>query len=225
MSAENQDGGRRHSIAQDASLISDEDTRARAEARNGLRQFDLGIRYIEDGITKGSFRLRPSLILALHREALEGLNAYAGNWRPAAVSIQGSEHNPVGAHMVAEAIEQMCDYVNDGWTNQTAIHLASYVMWKLNWIHPFSDGNGRTSRIASYVVLCARLGEVLPGNLTIPDQIVDNRQPYFAALEAADRAWKDGKIDVSVMEALLERLLAAQLMGVLQKASGKKYEG
>ncbi|HET9282483.1 MAG TPA: Fic family protein [Candidatus Angelobacter sp.] len=53
---------------------------------------------------------------------------------------------------------------------KSAIHLAAYVIWRLNWIHPFADGNGRTSRALSYLVLCTRLGERLPGTVTIPDQ-------------------------------------------------------
>jgi Fic family protein len=216
------DEGRRHSEAEEPSLISDAQLRAEAEARNGLRQFDLGLRAIEDGIAKGeAFRLRPSLLLSLHRAALEGLSQYAGNWRPASVGIQGSSHEPIGAHLVAEAIEEMCDYVNASWKDRTAIHLASYVMWRLNWIHPFSDGNGRTSRIASYIVLSIRLGLVLPGAKTIPEQIVDKREPYFKALEAADKAFKEGVVDLSVMEDLLEQLLAVQLGKIIDSASGK----
>ncbi|MGX5734353.1 Fic family protein [Bosea thiooxidans] len=222
MSGEGDISQRRHSVAADASLIAEPEMRAQAEARNGLRQFDLGLRMIEEGIERGTaFKLRPSAILALHREALEGLSPYAGNWRPASVGIQGSTHEPVGAHLVPSLIEEMCDYVNDHWNDKTAIHLASYVMWRLNWIHPFSDGNGRTSRITSYVVLSVRTGYVLPGTTTIPDQIVDNRKPYFAALEAADTACKDGKLDLSAMEELLERLLAVQLAKILDAASGK----
>ena len=30
---------------------------------------------------------------------------------------------------------------NDNWDDSTPVHLASYVMWRLNWIHPFTDGN------------------------------------------------------------------------------------
>jgi Fic family protein len=94
-------------------------------------------------------------------------------------------------------------------------------MWRLNWIHPFADGNGRTSRIISYVVLSIRAGAVLPGTPTIPDQIVDNRNPYFEALDAADAAYRDEKIDVSKMEELLGSLLATQLAGFYQAAGGK----
>jgi Fic family protein len=96
-------------------------------------------------------------------------------------------------------------------------------MWRLNWIHPFADGNGRTSRIVSYVVLSIRAGAILPGTPTIPDQIVDNRA-YFDALDAADAAFRDGRIDVSKMEALLASLLAKQLAGFYQAAGGKLPE-
>jgi fido (protein-threonine AMPylation protein) len=90
-----------------------------------------------------------------------------------------------------------------------------------NWIHPFADGNGRTSRITSYVVPSIRAGAVLPGTPTIPDQIVDNRTPYFEALDAADAAWKEGRIDVSKMEELLGALLARQLANFYKAAGGK----
>jgi Fic family protein len=187
---------RRDSKALEPELITDPIAKAEAEARNGLRQYDAGIQTIQTGIERGSFKLRTSLVLSLHREALTGISVFAGNFRPAGVEIQGSKHQPPGAHLVPEHIEEMCDYVNEHWTEATPLHLGAYVMWRLNWIHPFADGNGRTSRILSYVVLSIRAGAVLPGTPTIPDQIVDNRTPYFEALDAADNALKSGKIDL-----------------------------
>lgn len=218
------DDARRHSVAADAELIKDPQLRAEAEARNGLLQFDLARHMIVDAIDKGtSWKLRVSAFLALHREALTGISSYAGNFRPAGVAIQGSKHEPVPAHLVPELVESLCDYVNENWSEKTAVHLASYVMWRLNWIHPFSDGNGRTSRMISYLVLCVKSGMLLPGNHTIPDQIVDNRKPYFDALEAADEADKRGEIDLSKMEELIEAMLAKQLAGVMEKATGKHF--
>jgi Fic family protein len=135
--------------------------------------------------------------------------------------IQGSGHKPVDAHQVPELIENFCDYINDNWETKTAIHLASYAMWRLNWIHPFSDGNGRTSRMISYTILCIKLGLLLPGRNTIPDQIVVNRGPYFLALEHADSNAIDGPYDLSKMEDLLEGMLATQLTSVMEAATGK----
>ena len=91
-------------------------------------------------------------------------------------------------------------------------------MWKLNWIHPFTDGNGRTSRAASYLILCLRLGYLLPGKLTIPEQIAANKTPYYKALEAADIAWEQGIIDLSAMKELLGAMLAAQLVAVHEES-------
>ena len=215
---------RRDSRALEPELIRDPREKAAAEARNGFRQYDAAIGAIQSALERGTFRLRPSLILGLQREALAGISAYAGNYRPGGVAIQGSKHEPVGAHLVPELVEEMCDYVNDHWIDSTPIHLAAYLMWRLNWIHPFADCNGRTSRIISYVVLSIRAGAILPGTPTIPDQIVDNRAPYFEALDAADAAFREGTVNVSKMEALLAALLAKQLAGFYQAAGGKLPE-
>jgi fido (protein-threonine AMPylation protein) len=217
--------GKRDSRALEPALITDPRAKAEAEARNGFRQYDAGINTIRTALDRGSFKLRPSLILALQREALAGISLFAGNYRPAGVAIEGSKHEPVGAHLVPEMIEEMCDYVNEHWEPSTPIHLAAYLMWRLNWIHPFADGNGRTSRILSYVVLSIRAGVVLPGTPTIPDQIVGNRGPYFDALDAADAAWKSGSLNVSRMEELLGALLARQLAGFYQAVGGKMPGG
>ena len=93
---------------------------------------------------------------------------------------------------------------------------------RLNWIHPFAGGNGRTSRAVSYLVLCARLGYRVPGTDTIPEQIVANRQPYYEALDAADAAWARNIIDMGAMERLLEHALAVQLSSVLEAASSSE---
>ena len=115
----------------------------------------------------------------------------------------------------------MCAYINSPWNGATAIHLAAYVMWRINWIHPFFGGNGRTARALSYLVLCAKLGFRLPGSKTIPDFIVESREPYYAALRKADTAWSEGTLDLTEMESLMGSLLADQLLGVYEQAGGK----
>lgn len=221
---EGEESGRpeRHSRALEPELINDPVQKAEAEAANGLRQYDYAINVIQDALEKPYFKLRISLILALHREALQGISSYAGNFRPGAVEIQGSAHDPVGAHRVPELVEELCDYVNDNWDkDRIAMHLAAYVMWRLNWIHPFADGNGRTSRILSFLVWSIKIRTVLPGVPTLPDLIVDHRIEYEDALDAADEAWRDGNLDVSKMESLIERLIAKQLGNVFEEAGGR----
>jgi|SRR5579864_1988114 len=213
----------RHSKAREAEIVSDPYEQAKVEARNGVQQFDAVTEMIEHfSHPERKFKLRPSHLLHLQRIALDSLSSYAGNYRPAGIEIGGSRHKPPGAHMVPEEIEHMCDYVNDNWENSSPVHLAAYALWKLNWIHPFTDGNGRTARAISYLLLCLRLGYRLPGTNTIPEQIAKDKTPYYKALEAADQAWEGNKIDLSKLEDLLSGLLANQLVGVHEQATGKK---
>lgn len=218
------DADKRESRAFEPVLITDPIDRAQAEARNGLLQYDLGRDVIRAACERqeqgGRFHLRLSLVLSLHRAALNGISTFAGNFRPGGVEILNSRHAPPAAHLVPELVEHMCDYINDHWESASAIHLAAYAMWRLNWIHPFADGNGWTSRMLSYVVMAIRSGVEPPGSPTIPAQIVANRQPYFAALDAADAAWAEGRLDLSAMEQLLRGMLAAQLMSYLNQVAG-----
>ena len=215
----------RHSRALDAELITDPDLKAQREVSNGLRQFDAVAERIEYWThPEHPFKLRLSTILDLHRIALEGLSSYAGNFRPAGIEIKGSKHKPAGAHMVAGLVEEMCDYVNDNWKKKSPVHLSAYVLWRPNWIHPFTDGNGRTSRAVSYLVLCVGLGYRLPGSKTIPEQIADEKTPYYEALEVADEGFEKARFpDLKAMEKLIEGLLAKQLVEVLHKATGGEH--
>jgi fido (protein-threonine AMPylation protein) len=210
----------RHSRALEPELISDPQLKAEAEAANGLGQYDFAVKWVHQALERHPFKLRPSLICSFQREALQGISAYAGVFRPASVEILGSKHEPPGAHLVAELVEDLCEYVNDHW-NASAIHLAAYVMWRLNWIHPFADGNGRTSRVLSFFVLSTKLGVVLPGTPTLPELVIQHRTDYEDALDLADAAWKEERIDVSAVERLIESLLATQLARVYEMAAGK----
>ncbi len=213
-------GEERHSKALEVDLIADPEEKARQEVRNGLRQFDEVVEQIQHWLeSKRPFKLRPSNILGLHRTALEGISAFAGLYRPAGIAIKGSTHNPPGAHLVPELVEQLCDYVNDNW-DRPPIHLAAYILWRLNWIHPFVDGNGRTARAVSYLVLCVRLGYGLPGTNTIPAQISSDKGPYYKALEGADQAASAGQMNVADMENLLDALLINQLISLYEAARG-----
>jgi Fic family protein len=215
--------GDRHSHADDAQLLSDPDEIARREAENGLRQFSLALEMIRSFVKdkERPFKLRAGPILQLHKAALDGLHRLAGTYRNTVVKIEGSRHQPPEAAFVADEVQLMCEYVNDNWVTKAATHLAAYVLWKMNWIHPFADGNGRTARAISYVVLSIKLDGLLPGTPTIPDQIAADKQPYYKALEAADSAWASDHVDVSALENLLGNMLARQLLNATKEAAGE----
>ncbi len=214
--------GDRHSVAEHLDLITDPIEKARRETENGVRQYNLAVEIIRDHVKDAEkpFRLRSGTVLRLHKEVLEGIHALAGTYRNTSVKIGGSGHQPVDAFLVPEETEHLCEYVNDNWSTKSALHLAAYVLWRVNWIHPFADGNGRTARTVSYVVLSIKLDSLLPGVPTIPDQIASDKGPYYDALEAADKVWKaDTIVDVSKLETMLEAMLAKQLVSAAAEAS------
>lgn len=217
----------RHSEADGPSLIGGEIERAEREAANAVAQFDRVLDYIDEVVRGGKpFRLRISTIQELHRLALDGLSAYAGNWRPGEVRIHHSRHQPPKAHLVAGLMEEMCDWINDRIKLASPITLCAYAMWRLNWIHPFDDGNGRTSRAVAYFVLCAATGYRLPGRVTIPELIAANKAPYYQALERIDDSQlRDPEPDLSPMKELLEGYLAKQLAEAFQAANGSQPPG
>lgn len=169
------------------------------EAENGLLQFDRMFQEIEEAIKRGIAPLTPEIVKEFQLLAVDGLERTAGEFRTGPVSIDGSVHIPPPAAEVAQRVNEMCQYVNDHWGEAEALHLAAYVMWRLNWIHPFVNGNGRTSRVASYLVLCAALGMSLPGDRTFAEIIDEDKRAYYQALDAADAHWLDGTLDVSEM--------------------------
>ena len=222
----NSDRPIRESVPEAVELPVDPEEIARNEARNTLRQFDAVADLVESALkSEDRFRLRPSTVLELNRMAIEGVNKYAGVYRPHEIEIKGSQHKPPPRHRVPRLVEEMCDHVNDKWDSAPPIHLAAYLLWRVNWIHPFSDGNGRTARALGYAVLAIRLGYLLPGSRSIPEQISENKFPYYDALEAADTAWSNGKIDLAQLEKMLSEMLAAQLLRLHEQATGGARPG
>ena len=112
--------------------------------------------------------------------------------------------------MVAELVEDMCDYVNENWEAKSAIHLAAYIMWRLNWIHPFADGNGRLSRF-----LLAWESEAEGGpRLFVPTNM---RKPVAQAINVA---WAERRVEPVVQIMTEARTEAWQLLNDLARLIG-----
>ena len=198
-------------------VYRDKDDKRRQESRNGVVQFEyVSHLALESGSVNG---LTSDTLRELQRLAINQIYRCAGHFRDGKVKIKGVDHQPPDHKLVPELVLEMCQYVNRNW-HKTAVHLASYVMWRINWIHPFFGGNGQTARAASYLVLCCRLGFPLPGNKTIPELIIANRSKYYGALRSADSAWSDRRLlDLSEMEELIGDLLGAQLVAIHNRAT------
>lgn len=189
-------------------LCSSDAERAEIEAENSVRLTEHVLDLVE--MFNGVLQLTPELILELHRLATIGVLASAGSYRRATFLIVDASHVPPRRSHVGRLVEEMCMYANLRCTADP-IHVAAYLMWRLNWIHPFEDGNGRVSRALADVALCVGFGGTPTGPPTIATLLLQHRQEYLDGLAAADKAEpSDDHADVRSLESLLAHLLVEQ---------------
>lgn len=181
-------------------------------AENLERQYTFLRSVIQASITLGQPLLSIEIIKALNYHAIACLHPSAGEFRPWQVEV-GDYRPPL--HFEVPALMQMfTNYVNRIWDTADPVVLAAYVLWKMNHIHPFINGNGRAARAACYLVLCTKLGGWLPGDTILPELIRASRLEYVGALKAADVAFAaNGQPDLTLLHAFLSRLLSQQLAG------------
>lgn len=194
-----------------AATLAPEQFLHRHEAEGALRQADEALAMIArfTGPDAPRFVLDAGMIVELH-DALREKDEGAG-LRTFEVRISGSPLGPPPADRVAEELDRLCAELTGRWDERDALDLAAQALWGLNWIHPFTDGNGRTARAISYVVLNVKLGGLVPGTPTIPEQLLHQRAEYLDALSRADAAWLAGRLDLAALRELLGGMLERQL--------------
>ena len=84
----------------------------------------------------------------------------------------------------------MIDFIRDLnglWETAPPLYLAALALWRINNVHPFVNGNGRTARAVCYFILCVKVGGQLPGQPILPELLGGpERDRYVAALREAD---------------------------------------
>lgn len=103
--------------------------------------------------------------------------------------------------------------LHEKWNDMSPLEAAAFALWGVNYIHPFAEGNGRSSRALAYFIICVKLDYWLPGSDTITEQIrIVHRSNYCEILNRMDKAMKsDGTTDLTEMVALLDQLMLVQL--------------
>jgi Fic family protein len=183
---------------------------ARLQEKNLARQYDLLTAFIEVGLRQGPRALDKYALWALNHVAVAGISQFGGRFREQPIYV--GNHIPPHFKEVPDLMDQFISFIHENWFDLSSTELAAYGLWRLNWVHPFIEGNGRTARATCYYLLCVREGRLLPGRKIVPERIRENRGPYVEALQAADRAWDQGHFDISKMENYLATLLTEQLL-------------
>jgi len=156
-----------------------------------------------EGFTIGNKTLREHLEVVDHKEAINFLESckkevltehlirqihslvlkrslpnQAGKYRTGQVFITGSRHvPPPGIEVPARMQELVREFNSKSFTH--SVCRATWLHWKIVWIHPFTDGNGRTARLMMNFSLMQD---------GYPPAIIEKEQrgKYLNALELAD---------------------------------------
>lgn len=179
------------------------------EISNVNRQYDFLRSIVDASIQMGRPFLSNAILKALNFQAITCLHVNAGEFRPCAVTV--GSHIPPQHFRVQALMDDFINQVNKSWDAMDPVALATFVLWRINYIHPFINGNGRTARAACYFVLCVKANGWLPGDVILPTLLSQNREEYVAAHEEADASVKTGDLDLSRLHSLIVRLLDQQI--------------
>lgn len=103
---------------------------------------------------------------------------------------------PTPAKDTADAMDQMFlayrDATGGNYVNQ--LILIPCIVLDFLCIHPFSDGNGRTSRLLTLFLLY-KAGFDVPKYISFEEQINKNKDAYYASLQESSYGWHENKND------------------------------
>jgi len=138
----------------------------------------------------------------VHSLVLRGIDpANAGRYRTVPVMISGSTHRPPEPYLLSKHME---DYFQFYDRNKEAMHpviLAAEMHERLVTIHPYIDGNGRTSRLIMNLIL-------LRNGYTIANLKGDNasRMKYYRALNEVQTNHDSTDFYHLILDAAIESL-------------------
>lgn len=180
------------------------------EVSNGNRQYDFLHSIVGAALAMQRPFLSQHIIKAFNFQAITCLHIDAGEYRPCPVSV--GAHTPPDFYRVPALMDDFVNVVNRNWDQIDSVALATYTLWRLNNIHPFINGNGRTARAACYYVLCVKAGGLLPGQTILPELIRQNRQEHIDALQHAHTTFAaTGDPDLAPLHAIITRLIDQQM--------------
>jgi Fic family protein len=161
-------------VINEGMTISGKSMREHLEAINHKE----AILFIDDLVSQ-KVDLSEYVLKQIHGIVLYGIDREnAGVYRKLPVAIAGSKHLPPQPYLLQDLMEEYFQFYNQAKDQLHPVVLAAEIHERLVTIHPFIDGNGRTSRLIMNLIL---LQYGFP--LAIIGGDYDSRMAYYDALE------------------------------------------
>lgn len=148
---------------------------------------------------------KPSIVEQLHRDLYQFTGTRAGRWKKLDNSVEEERPDgtrrvrfkPLSARETPDAMDELHQRFNNAWEQDTYHRLLLTGAYILDFlvIHPFSDGNGRMSRLLTLLLLYH--GDYEVGRFISLEKLIDQtKESYYEALHVSTANWKDGTHDL-----------------------------
>lgn len=148
---------------------------------------------------------RSSMILQLHRDLYKFTGSSIGGNYKNSDNIIAEEHSdgtktvrfhPVASWETPDHINAICSAYEDALCDGETDALALIPMFILDFlcVHPFSDGNGRMSRLLTLLLLY-RSGYTVGKYISIEKLVADSKETYYEVLQESSYDWHEEKND------------------------------
>jgi Fic family protein/DNA-binding Xre family transcriptional regulator len=194
-------------VINEGMTISGKSMREHLEAIN--HQDAIG--YVKD-LVSPNYVLKERDILQIHQLVLRGILPHeAGKYRKVQVMISGSNHVPPAPYLVSKEMVELMLWYHANYCTIHPVILAAEMHQRLVSIHPFVDGNGRTSRLVMNLILMQH-GYVI-ANLKGEHA---SRLKYYKALEKCQT--ENSKEDFLMLIAQTEKECLERYLQILNVA-------
>jgi len=175
-----------------------------------------GIEFVEQFVARKQ-PLDETFIKELHHIILKNIDDInAGVYRVTNVRILGAVHIPPDPFKIPHLIQEFLAWYYEHQHTMSIPELAAYVHYKFVCIHPFIDGNGRTSRLLMNLVLLQN---------GYPPAVILNidRKKYYRVLKLADL--DKPQEFINFIGRAIERSLIIYLQSIKPVTEIKKHQG
>jgi len=152
------------------------------------------------GLDPEEIRINPAFIRDIHRLVMD--DAFdAGEYKNLDNVIrEESAHGirvrfkPVSTHDVPRYMSSLCEAYNKTLQKEESLPLLAIgaLALDLTCIHPFSDGNGRVSRVVTTAAMLSR-GMQMPKLVSMEEIISHQSEHYYRSLELSSEGWHAGE--------------------------------
>lgn len=167
----------------------------KGEKLEEIENLDYAMNFIDKTID--NTLVNRAFIKELHKKVVANLSpkvegdSTPGEYRKKNIKISGASHIPPDYMQVIDYMEELNTFINNNYKQKYDLLKIALTHHRFVWIHPFSNGNGRTVRLLTYAQLVKSGFNVNIGRIINPTAIfcVD-RQKYYSLLGRADSGKK-----------------------------------